>query len=230
MGLDKLYNVGSRVEVCALSNVSFEIPATRFVVFYGPSGSGKTTLLSIIGTLERQTRGQLLFRGKDVGAFSDLALSRIRRRYFGFVFQNFNLIFGVSAWRNVAYPLIPTGISDEMLFKRASQVLEKLGLKERLSHRPEQMSGGEQQRVALARALINDPEIIIADEPTSNIDDQLVRGVLDLFHALKDEGRTIVVTSHNPVFLEQADTVFYLKEGRILRVGGSTQNDDTQRL
>lgn len=226
----KYFNPGTSVEVCALNDITLEIFSRQFVVFFGPSGSGKTTLLSIIGTIERPTKGSVFLGRENVSRFSDVELSRIKQRTLGFVFQNYNLLFRFSAWENVAFPLIPLGVSEKERYRRASEVIRKVGLEKRMHHAPEEMSGGEQQRVAIARALINDPEIVIADEPTSNIDARLVENILEIFRTLNHEGRTIIVTSHNPVFLESADVVFYLEDGNLVKVKKKEREDGTKRL
>jgi putative ABC transport system ATP-binding protein len=185
------------------------------VVLYGPSGSGKTTLLSLMGTIDRPTGGKIFLDGRDVTGFSDLALSRIRRETIGFVFQSYNLFSGLSAWENVSYPLIPVGVGVKERFERARILLEKLGLGDRLDHSPEELSGGEQQRVGIARALINNPQILIADEPTSNIDADSVGRLVQILNGLKKEGKTIVISSHDPVFRSHGDVLFSLERGRL---------------
>jgi putative ABC transport system ATP-binding protein len=193
------------------------IRQNQSAVLYGPSGSGKTTLLSLLGTIDRPTRGKIFLKGKDVTHFSDLELSRIRREMIGFVFQSFHLFSGITAWENVAYPLIPTGVTEKETFDRAGSLLDRLGLGDRLYHCPEELSGGQQQRVAIARALINNPEIIIADEPSSNIDADSVRALLDILMELKEEGRTIIISSHDPIFRNHGDVQFSIERGKISR-------------
>jgi putative ABC transport system ATP-binding protein len=148
--------------------------------------------------------------------FSDLELSRIRRETIGIVFQSFHLFSGMSAWENVSHPLVPTGAGARERFQRAAALLERLGLGDRLRHSPEELSGGEQQRVAVARALVNNPKILIADEPTSNIDKDSVRTLLDVLDELKDEGKTIIVSSHDPVFRTYGDVLYNLDRGRLV--------------
>ena len=194
--LSKWYNTGRTDEVRAVENISLEIKENQSVVLYGPSGSGKTTLLSLMGTIDRPTAGKIFLQSRDVTQFSDLELSRTRRETIGFVFQSFNLFSGFSAWENVSYPLIPIGINASERFERGKTLLERLGLGDRLHHSPEELSGGEQQRVAIARALINNPRILIADEPTSNIDADSVERLLEILADLKKEGKTIIVSSH----------------------------------
>jgi putative ABC transport system ATP-binding protein len=216
--LSKWYNAGRPDEVRAVEEINLEIYENQYAVLYGPSGSGKTTLLSLIGTLDRPTRGKIFLYGRDITQFSDLELSRIRRQTIGFVFQSFNLFSGLSAWENVSYPLIPMGVTAAERFKRAKSLLERLGLGDRLEHSPEELSGGEQQRVAIARALVNHPQILIADEPTSNIDTDSVEGLLEIFAELKKEGKTIITSSHDPVIRGRAEVLFTLVRGRVKEI------------
>ncbi len=213
--VSRWYNAGRTDEVRAVENISLEMLENQSVVLYGPSGSGKTTLLSLMGTIDRPTAGKIFLQGRDVTQFSDLELSRIRREMIGFVFQSFNLFSGFSAWENVSYPLIPMGINASERFDRAKSLLERLGLGDRLHHSPEELSGGEQQRVAIARALINNPQILIADEPTSNIDADSIERLLEILGDLKKEGKTIIVSSHDPVFKSHGDVLFSLHRGRL---------------
>jgi putative ABC transport system ATP-binding protein len=213
--VSKWYNVGRTHEVRAVEDISLDILEKQSVVLYGPSGSGKTTLLSLIGTLDRPTKGKVFLKDRDVTQFSDLELSRTRRETIGFVFQSFNLFSSLSAWENVSYPLIPIGIKAKERFERARTMLEVLGLGDRLYHSPEELSGGEQQRVAIARALINNPQILIADEPTSNIDADSIEKLLEILAELKKEGKTIIISSHDPIFRSQGDVLFNLDRGRL---------------
>jgi len=213
--VSKWYNMGKSDEVRAVEKISLEIMESQSVVLYGPSGSGKTTLLGLIGTIDRPTGGRIFLHGKDVTLFSDLELSRIRRETIGIVFQSFNLLSGISAWENVSYPLIPMGVGAKQRFERAFVLLERLGLDDRVYHSPEELSGGQQQRVAIARALINNPQILIADEPTSNIDADAVKMLLEILAELKKEGRTIIISSHDPVFSNHGDVHFNLDRGRL---------------
>jgi len=213
--VSKWYNIGKSDEVRAVEKISLEIMENQSVVLYGPSGSGKTTLLGLMGTIDRPTGGRILLHGKDVTLFSDLELSRIRRETIGIVFQSFNLFSGISAWENVSYPLIPMGVKAKQRFERASVLLERLGLDDRVYHSPEELSGGQQQRVAIARALINNPQTLIADEPTSNIDADAVKKLLEILDELKKEGKTIIISSHDPVFRNHGDVHFNLDRGRL---------------
>ena len=213
--VDKIYYQGRPEEVRALHQIDLEIPKNRIVLIRGPSGSGKTTLLNVISTIDRPTRGRIFLHGEDVSKYSDVQLSRIRRKTIGLIFQNFNLLPRLPAWENVAFPLLPLGILEEERRRRSVETLIQLKLEKRIDHPPEQMSGGEQQRVAIARALINDPEIVIADEPTSNIDADSIKILLDILIHLKKRGKTIIISSHDPVFLDYGETIFLLKDGRL---------------
>lgn len=217
--VSKWYNIGRSDEVRAVDKISLEIMQNQSVVLYGPSGSGKTTLLGLMGTIDRPTGGRILLHGKNVTLFSDLELSRIRRETIGFVFQSFNLFSGISAWENVSHPLIPIGVGAKQRFERATALLERLGLQDRIYHSPEELSGGEQQRVAIARALINNPQILIADEPTSNIDADAVEMLLEILAELKKEGKTIIISSHDSIFRKHGDVHFNLDRGKL---GGIT--------
>lgn len=214
-GLWKVYNEGRPYEVRALEDVSLRIQQGSFTIFSGPSGSGKTTLMCIIGTIHRPSRGGVYLNGKDISGFSDAALSRIRRERIGFVFQNFNLIPKLSAWENTAAPIIPLCVTERERRQRALQLLNRLGLMERAHHRPEELSGGEQQRVAIARALINDPEILILDEPTSNIDVENISLLISILEDLRAKGKTILVSSHDESMLKRADLIFELRRGHL---------------
>ncbi len=213
--LCKRYNAHTKHEVRAVEEVNLTIAKNSFVVLKGPSGSGKTTLLNIIGTLDRPTTGKVFIDEEEITAFSDIALSVLRRKKIGFIFQDFMLIPRLSGWENVSYPLIPMGIGAKERFTRAKTLLEMMDLGERVTHTPEELSGGQQQRVAIARALINNPEIIIADEPTSNIDEETCVKLLNTLIALKNRGATIVVATHDPRFKEIADETFTMRNGRL---------------
>jgi putative ABC transport system ATP-binding protein len=212
--VDKIYYQGRPEEVRALHQIDLEIPKNRLVLIRGPSGSGKTTLLNVISTIDRPTQGRVFLHGEDVSKYSDVQLSRIRQKTIGLIFQNFNLLPRLPAWENVAFPLLPLGIMEKERRRRSMEMLIQFKLEKRIDHPPEQMSGGEQQRVSIARALINDPEIVIADEPTSNIDAESIKILLDILIDLKSKGKTIVVSSHDPVFLDFSEITFLLKDGR----------------
>ena len=214
--VDKFYYSGRPEEVRALSQINLEISKNQFALIRGPSGSGKTTLLNLISTVDRPTKGRILLFEEDLSRYSDAELSRIRQKRIGLIFQNFNLLSRLPAWENVSFPLLPLGVTEGERRRRSLEILVRLGLEKRVNHFPEQMSGGEQQRVAIARALINDPEIIMADEPTSNIDAESIGTLLDTFRDLKGKGKTIIVSSHDPIFLDYCDGTFFLKDGNLV--------------
>lgn len=216
--LAKIYNPDTSYEVKALWDVDIEIGKGQIVILSGPSGSGKTTLISLLGAIDRPTRGKAFLMGEELTAMSDVALSRIRRETIGFVFQSFNLIPRLSAIDNVATPLIPMGVSIKERHRRASELLHRFQMGERIHHTPEELSGGQQQRVAIARALINNPHVIIADEPTSNIDAEAIKYLIETIYALKKEGRTIIISTHDQALFNVADVIFDVKDGRIIGV------------
>ncbi|MDN3513116.1 MAG: ABC transporter ATP-binding protein [Candidatus Brocadia sp.] len=213
--LCKSYRWHTRQEVRAIHDINLHIPKNSFAVLSGPSGSGKTTLLNIIGTLDRPTTGKVFIYGKEITLFSDIALARLRREKIGFIFQDFHLMPRLASWENVSYPLIPLGIGFKERFERAKLLLEKMDMGDRLDHTPEELSGGQQQRVAIARALVNNPEIIIADEPTSNIDNETSTHIINYLNELKTQGVTILVATHDTLFEKIADVTFKMKNGRI---------------
>jgi putative ABC transport system ATP-binding protein len=210
----KFYRAGSAAEVRALEDVSLALPSGSFTVLTGPSGSGKTTLLALLGGLERPTRGQVLFAGQDLGVCSDVELARVRRRV-GFVFQDFALIPGLPARENVTYPLIPRGIPRAERDRLAREWLARVGLADKLGARPGELSGGEQQRVALARALAPGPEVVLADEPTSSLDEAAGEVVIALLRQAHGEGRTVVCSSHDPRLVALATVRCTFEAGRL---------------
>jgi ABC-type lipoprotein export system ATPase subunit len=213
--LTKDYGDGTSVR--ALEDVSFSITTGEFIAIEGPSGSGKSTLLNLIGTLDYPTSGQIIIDGVDVNALKGNALADFRREKIGFVFQLFNLIPELTALENVLMPLLPyqRGLGFK-LQDRARELLKNMGLSERLYHLPGQLSGGEQQRVAIARALINHPRLILADEPTGNLDTQNGADVVNLLRQLnREEGLALVLVTHDHLLAAQADRVLYLKDGRL---------------
>src|SRR5262245_42284156 len=213
--LCKTYRARTTGEVHALKNVSIEIPAGEFATFSGPSGSGKTTLLSLIGALERPTRGMVLVGGRSLSDCSDTELTRIRRRI-GFVFQDFALISGLPVWENVTYPLIPQGVDRAERLKKARDMLDRLGVGGKALANPSELSGGELQRIAIGRALIGQPELILADEPTSNLDQESAEKVIELLKRVHAEGKTIVVSSHDSRIEALATRVFRLADGQLI--------------
>jgi putative ABC transport system ATP-binding protein len=214
----KAFNQGRHNEYWALSGIDLTIPEKKVTALRGPSGSGKTTLLTILGCLARPTEGRVRLKGEDISGLPERFLTEIRRRTFGFIFQQFNLIRGLSAIENIILPAYPTGQPRQALLEKAEGLLAGVDLGHRRDAKVEWLSGGEQQRVAICRALINDPEILIADEPTANLDTQLSQEFLAILERLAESGRTIVLTSHDPMVVE-ADVVDYvvtLRDGKIV--------------
>jgi putative ABC transport system ATP-binding protein len=218
VGIRKAFNQGQHNETWALSGIDLTIPAHRVTALKGPSGSGKTTLLTILGCLARPTAGRVRLKGEDISGLPERFLTEIRRQTFGFIFQQFNLVRGMSAIENVILPAYPTGRPRKALLEKAEALLADVNLAHRRNARVEWLSGGEQQRVAICRALINDPEILIADEPTANLDSQLAKEFLAILEKLADAGRTIILTSHDPLVVEAAlvDRLVTLRDGRIV--------------
>jgi putative ABC transport system ATP-binding protein len=213
-GLCKYYRDGSRAEVRALDEVSLGIERGSLTVVTGPSGSGKTTLLALLGALERSTRGHVFFDAKELTDCSDVALARARRRM-GFVFQDFALIPNLTAEENITYPLIACGVPPAERRRRAHEALARFGMVDKRAARARGLSGGEQQRVAIARALANRPEALLADEPTSNLDAEASRVLLAIFQELQAEGKTVVLSSHDPTVIALATQVYELHGGKL---------------
>jgi len=210
----KVYRLGGQ-DVKALAGVSLEFKQGDFVAIMGSSGSGKSTLLNLLGCLDRPTTGQYLLGGHDVATLSDEDLSRVRGRYLGFVFQSYNLIQQLSVVENIMVPLsyqLPVRPDGREL---STKLATLVGLAGRLDHRPNQLSGGQQQRVAIARALVNNPHVILADEPTGNLDTATSNEIMDLLDVLNNTGRTIVMVTHEPDIAERAQTVVTLRDGLI---------------
>jgi putative ABC transport system ATP-binding protein len=195
--------------------VSFGITAGEYVAIMGPSGSGKSTLMHILGCLDVPTSGTFRLAGEDVGTMSEDELAHVRNRRIGFVFQQFNLLASLTAWRNVELPLAYAGVDRATRRERALAALERVGLGDRVDHRPGELSGGQQQRVAVARALVTDPDLILADEPTGNLDSVSARDVLDLLEELHRSGRTIVLITHDADVATKAERVMRIRDGQI---------------
>jgi putative ABC transport system ATP-binding protein len=210
----KYFKQGTRNEVRAVDEVSLAVEPGGFMLLTGPSGSGKTTLLALLGALERPTRGMVLFEGRDLAVCSDSELARVRRRM-GFVFQNFSLLGGLPVWENITYPLIPRGVRRARRHELAGELLATLGLAEKFHARADELSGGEQQRVALARALAGEPAILLADEPTSNLDAAGGESLMALFQQIHQQGTTLILSSHDPRMPALAGTVLRLEAGRL---------------
>ncbi|MEM8911376.1 MAG: ABC transporter ATP-binding protein [Planctomycetota bacterium] len=201
--------------VRALRGVSFNVPEGDYVAIMGPSGSGKSTLLNLLGCLDQPTAGSLMLGDEDVGKMSDDELADIRSRRIGFVFQAYNLIQQLSVVENIQVPLYYQGRLGAEERRRAVELAEQVGLGERLDHRPQQLSGGQQQRVAIARSLVNDPKFILADEPTGNLDSVTTDEILALFDRLNEEGRTIILVTHEDDVAERAKRIVRLKDGML---------------
>jgi putative ABC transport system ATP-binding protein len=213
-GVSRVYQTG-RLEVAALRGVSLSVGRGEFVAVVGPSGSGKSTLMHIIGCLDRATDGAYRLDGTAVDELGDDELARLRNRTIGFVFQSFNLLPRTTALENVATPLMYQGVGRSERHARAARALERLGLGERLTHEPTELSGGEQQRVAVARALVTDPALILADEPTGNLDSQSGAEVMNVLRDLHEAGRTIVLITHDPDVAQEADRQIHVRDGLI---------------
>lgn len=202
--------------VPVLKDVSLEVVQGDYIAIMGPSGSGKTTLMNIIGCLDRASLGTYLFEDEDISEMNDDALSDLRLNKIGFVFQNFNLLSSETAQENVALPLIYAGIDKEKRNQRAIDVLNKVGLQDRVSFKPSQLSGGQKQRVAIARAIINNPKILLADEPTGALDQASGKQVMELFKSLNDEGVTIIMITHDANVASHAKKIFHIIDGEII--------------
>ncbi len=205
-----------KVEVQALRDVNLEIKDGEFIAIIGPSGSGKSTLLNMIGCLDKPTSGAVFIDGIDTGKLSENGLAEIRRRKIGFIFQQFNLVHTLNALENVALPMFFAGVKREIRLDRAEELLAKVGLGDRMYHKPSEMSGGEQQRVAIARALSNDPEVIIGDEPTGNVDTETGNTIMDLLGGLNKEGRTVIVVTHDAEIAARAGRTKRMRDGKVL--------------
>lgn len=214
VGLTKTYRLGS-MEVHALRGIDFDVEEGCFLAIMGPSGSGKSTLMNIIGCLDRPTSGELYLRGEDVSKLSGDRLARVRNRQIGFVFQQFNLLPALNARENVELPLVYAGLSARERRQRSTEVLERVGLSDRGHHRPAELSGGQQQRVAIARALVTDPAILLADEPTGALDSKTGEEIMALFQELHEQGRTIILVTHDAQVARQAQRILHLKDGKI---------------
>jgi putative ABC transport system ATP-binding protein len=214
-GLEKIYRMGD-VEVPALRGISLSIEAREFVAVMGASGSGKSTFMNLIGCLDRPTRGIYLLDGREVGKLSRDQLARVRGQQIGFVFQGFNLLPRTSALENVELPLLYQGLASRERRSRAAEALARVGLGDRLEHTSSQLSGGQQQRVAIARALVNRPVLLLADEPTGNLDSRTSVEVMGIFQELNEQGLTVVLVTHEPDIAEHARRIVTFKDGLLL--------------
>ena len=218
--ITKTYHMGD-TSVHALNHVSLQIDTGEFVAIIGSSGSGKSTLMNIVGCLDRPTSGSYQLEGKEVATLDESALAAVRNAKLGFVFQNFNLLPRMSALQNVALPLVYANAPKKERLARAAHHLEKVGLADRMHHRPNELSGGQRQRVAIARALVNDPPILIADEPTGNLDTKSSLEIMDIFTALHQQGRTLIMVTHEPDIAAYALRTVQMRDGQVVQ--------DTQR-
>ena len=220
----KTYQMGDSV-VHALYHANLKIEPGEFTSIMGPSGSGKSTMMNILGCLDRPTSGEYFLDGKEIAGYDDDELAHTRNAKIGFVFQNFNLLAKLTAQENVALPLVYAGVDEEERMERAKKALEAVGLGERLEHKPMEMSGGQRQRVAIARALINNPAIIMADEPTGNLDTKSSYEIMDIFKKMNESGKTVVMVTHEPDIAEQTKRILVMRDGQLVsdeRSGGMT--------
>ncbi len=218
-GIKKLYQMGDQ-QVAALNGIDLDIKRGEFAALMGPSGSGKSTLMNILGCLDRPTIGSYELEGKEVAHLSDDELAIMRNKHIGFVFQNFNLLSRISSVDNVALPLVYAGVGARERRERALHYLDAVGLAERADHLPNELSGGQRQRVAIARALVNDPEIIMADEPTGNLDTKSTKEIMEIFQRMHSMGRTIILVTHEPDIAVCANRQLLVRDGVITRDEG----------
>jgi putative ABC transport system ATP-binding protein len=216
-GLKKIYRLGDDADVAALAGVDLDVRAGEHLAIMGSSGSGKSTLLNLLGCLDRPSSGSYHLGGDDVSLLDDDALSQVRGQRLGFIFQSYNLIPQLTVLENIQVPLFYQSREGPEALARCLELAELVGLGDRLGHRPKQLSGGQQQRVAIARALVNDPLLILADEPTGNLDSATEEDVLALIDRLNDEGRTIVMVTHDEHVAARADRIIHMRDGLILR-------------
>jgi len=214
-GINRLYGVPPQ-ETRALSGIDLSIESGEYVAIMGPSGSGKSTLLNILGCLDHATEGRYVLKKRDVSTLNDTALSRLRNEVLGFVFQQFHLLSRLSVVKNVLLPLIYAPEYPSNAIEKGTATLASVGLEHKLAAKPGELSGGQQQRVAIARALINEPSIILADEPTGNLDKQSGREILDIFKKLNREGRTVIMVTHDATVAKEAKRVVVIEDGRIV--------------
>ena len=213
--VNKTYKNGS-LELQVLKNISFKVDKGEFLAIMGSSGSGKSTMMNILGCLDNQYEGKYILDGIDISKSTENELSEIRNKKIGFIFQSFNLLPRLTALENVELPLIYSSVPKEERHKRANELLEMVGLKERTHHRPNELSGGQRQRVAIARALVNNPSIILADEPTGNLDSKSEGEIIEILQKLNKMGKTIVIVTHEPSIGEIAERKIVFKDGEII--------------
>lgn len=217
----KTYKLGE-IDLTVLKGVSLKIKQGSFVAIMGPSGSGKSTLLHIIGALDLPSKGNAYVNGRNISEMSEDELSKIRGQKIGFVFQQFNLLHNLTALENVTLPMVFQGVNEKERIKRAEKLLKSFGLEKRLDHKPSELSGGERQRIAIARALANDPDIIVADEPTGNLDSATGKKIMDILVDLhKNQKKTIIVVTHDPNIADYTEHTINIKDGQIIKNGKS---------
>jgi len=210
----RTYQMG-RQEVHALCGVTFDIHQNEMAAIMGPSGSGKSTLMNLIGCLDTPSKGEYILKGEKVSEFSENDLARIRNEEIGFVFQVFNLLPRATAFHNVELPLIYKGATKKERQEKVKRALHLVEIDHRMDHKPSELSGGERQRVAIARALVNEPSILLADEPTGNLDTKTGQEILNLFHKIHEDGNTLIMVTHDPEIAEQAERIIYIRDGKI---------------
>lgn len=213
------YYVNGDMKLHALKDLSFHIGKGEFVAIMGSSGSGKSTMMNILGCLDKNSEGKYILDGIDVSKIKDAELCKIRNVKIGFVFQSFNLLSKLTALENVELPLIYAGVGKKEREEKAKEVLKKVGLEDRMHHKPNELSGGQKQRVAIARALVNEPAIILADEPTGNLDSVSEREIMELFESFNKQGKTIIIVSHEPEVAKYVKRILLFKDGEIIRDG-----------
>lgn len=213
------YYINGEMKLHALKNINFHVKAGEFAAIMGSSGSGKSTMMNILGCLDKNSEGTYILDGIDVSKTKEEDLCKIRNAKIGFVFQAFNLLPKLTALENVELPLVYAGVPKGERKKRAAEVLKKVGLSERMYHKPNELSGGQRQRVAIARALVNDPAIILADEPTGNLDSVSEEEIMKLFQELNNQGKTIIIVSHEPEVAKYCKRIIVFKDGRIISGG-----------
>lgn len=214
--INKIFQLGDNLEYQALKDVNLEVKKGEFVAIIGPSGSGKSTLMNILGLLDKPSSGSYILDNLEVAKLGENHLAQIRNKKIGFVFQNFNLLSRTSALDNVSLPLVYSAVSKNERIERAKRSLEEVGLIEKLKSKPNQLSGGQQQRVAIARALVTNPEIILADEPTGNLDSKTGTEIMQIFKTLHKKGRTILLITHDQSIAKHASRVVTIKDGRLV--------------
>jgi len=211
----KIYRMGE-IDVSALKGVSLEIKRGEFITIMGPSGSGKSTLMNMVGCLDVPTHGKIYLDGKDISKMTESGLAQIRGKKIGFVFQKFNLLQTLTALENVTIPMMFQNVDENVRKKRALELLEMVGLLDRANHKPSELSGGQQQRVAIARSLANDPDVILADEPTGNLDTKTGKDIMDMLKRLHKNGKTIIMVTHDSNVAKEAKRIVLIKDGIVV--------------